>query len=322
MKSGSIFFFVLILLLSIYSVQSAKTILSERGKNWYSVDAGEKKQWNISNFDITYVEFRIARHTLYPEVKITLLNISSGDIEAENAILYFNVSYKNMLVNSTTFEFMVNSTYAKNKEMVLSVFTSEWIDLKTNKSRNDSEYAYYRATATNVTKFAVRIKNILEEIPIIKEQEPIGTQIQPEATTQESPPEKPEEKPQKRSSLYVYFIIVGIAIVMISYWMKSYKRYVKKMKERIEQRQEQDEINRLKKEKEQIGKIFKEYNNLPTPKYQKGKPEYGNEQQIIDYFNNLRQKSKVDAEIIQSLIDAGWNENLVHRIYKKYQNSQ
>ena len=124
------------------------------------------------------------------------------------------------------------------------------------------------------------------------------------------------ENPPKKAN-----IIGGIAIVMISYWMKSYKRYVKKMKERIEQRQEQAEINRLKREKEQISKIFKEYKNLPTPKYQKGKPEYGNEEQVIDYFNDLRQKGKTDMEIIESLVDVGWNQNLVHRIYQKYQSN-
>ena len=162
MKSKNIII-VLILLLSVYSVHSVKIILGERGKNWYSVDAGEIKSWNISNFDISYIEFSIAKHTLYPEVKIMLLNISSGNVEAENAILYFNVTYNNINVNSTTYEFRVNNTFAQNKEMVLSVFKSEWIDLITFKSRNDSLYTYYRATATNATKFAIRIKNIIEE---------------------------------------------------------------------------------------------------------------------------------------------------------------
>jgi hypothetical protein len=149
-------------------------------------------------------------------------------VEATVPYNYIDIKAENVDITTAKIHFKVKKSWIKDREIVLSRYTTKWVDLPTQAKRGDSEYTYFEATTPGFSYFAVRAIEVAEET---EEPAITGDAAEPEPTKEPEPAEQldiEEEtfEPEVADSKFPFFavMIVIAATMFIGFLLFAYVR--------------------------------------------------------------------------------------------------
>ncbi|MBC8500717.1 MAG: PGF-pre-PGF domain-containing protein [Nanoarchaeota archaeon] len=200
---------------------------------WSTVNAGETKTLTIDNSDIFADSIDVEFISDITNAKLTVKQVTEPANTKEGTVYaYLEITkenFENSDISSASIKFRVANSWLDDnsiskEDIALFRYTTQWDELETVIEREDDSNAYYTATTSGFSTFAIAprevVPEVVEEVP---EVEPV-----PE---EEVPPEEPEEEevPPSRVNilwLNILWLIAAIVVIVFIYvfWKEGKRR--------------------------------------------------------------------------------------------------
>ncbi|OGI16051.1 hypothetical protein A3K63_02140 [Candidatus Micrarchaeota archaeon RBG_16_49_10] len=246
-------------------------------RTWSSVDAGEETSWGISSGKINVYQINFTTDRDASSVRMTIQSISQRPSHVQEPS---NRTYQYLEINNTiqdsgirnaTIMFKVSKHWLSTNNLsqssiTLSRYSNHWVDLPTEKIREDSSLVYYKTYTQGFSIFAIYSRGTVEVEP------PTTTTTPAEETTTEVEtttiqPETLEGNTENMLLIMsvLFLILVGVLVALTVMSKKSKK----------------DKDNPVYDEFEQLKS---KWSNIPK----KTKDE--KEKSVVDEFEQLKRK--------------------------------
>jgi len=201
------------------------TIIPTKSVVWSTVNAGETKTLTIDNSDIFADSIDVEFISDITNAKLTIKQVTAPANSKEGTVYaYLEITkenFENSDISSASIKFRVAKSWLDDnsiskEDIALFRYITQWNELETVIEREDDSNAYYTATTSGFSTFAIAPREVAPEVVEEVPEEPVPEEV---PLVEEIVPPEEEEVPN-----ILWLIAAIVVIVFIYIFWKEGKR--------------------------------------------------------------------------------------------------